>query len=183
VEEEELGEFLAADDDLNLSDEQTHDKPSTEKGKRENEKVSFDILDFTPANFPELNNDIDSVSTFHPNRAQPKQPKVTSPQNSTDMHTEYDSLSKMSDTAATISTLKSTVSDLNSLFKQSFNELNEQSKKQAAIQKQQGEALQRLLEFFTVTNGGLHIAPPQSEVANNPQTQSAGDSQGVTGHY
>jgi len=120
VEEERLEEFLAADDNLNLSDEPTHDKPSIEKGKKENEKVSFDIPEFTPVNFPELNNDIDSVSTFHPNRAQPKQSKVTSSQNPTDMHTESVSTSKMSDMAATISILKSTVSDLNSLFKQSF---------------------------------------------------------------
>jgi DNA anti-recombination protein RmuC len=98
------------------------------------------------------------------------------------MHNESDSISKMSDTATTISTLKSSVSDLNSLFNHSFNELNEQSKRQAAIQKQQGEALHRLLEYLTATNSGFQSTTQQSEVANNPQTQSAGDSQGVTGH-
>lgn len=74
VEEEELGEFLAADDDLNLSDEPTHErKPAGhDKKEKENDKVSFDIPEFTPANLPKNNNETDSVSTFHLNRAQAK---------------------------------------------------------------------------------------------------------------
>ncbi|MFN9979122.1 MAG: hypothetical protein ACK53Y_04375, partial [bacterium] len=56
VEEEELNEFLSADDDLNLSDEPTQEKPSKEvqENENENEHVAFDIPEFTPVISPPL---------------------------------------------------------------------------------------------------------------------------------
>jgi len=175
-----LGEFLSADDDLNLSDEPTHEKlPASCPGK-DNEQVAFDIPEFTPANFPEMNNDTDSLSTFHPKRSDSQfNPDKVS--DKPPISQDSDSISKMSNTAATISTLKSSVTDLNHLFQTSFNDLCEQSKQQAKIQQQQGEAIQRLLDFLSGNNSTMPSS--QSEVANNPQTQLAGDSLGgVTGH-
>ncbi len=80
VEEEELVEFLSADDDLNLSDEPTmereHSKTSATTNSNtppNNAQVKFDVPQFTPTNFPSLNNNTDSVSTFHPNRTNSQQ--------------------------------------------------------------------------------------------------------------
>jgi len=125
VEEEELNEFLSADDDLNLSDEPTQEKPSKEvqENENENEHVAFDIPEFTPVNFPSITNNEDSVSTFHPSRTSRNKQQISAPV------LDVNSISRISDTADTISTLKSSVSDLNLLFQSSFNELSEQAKK------------------------------------------------------
>jgi hypothetical protein len=80
VEEEERVEFLSADDNLNLSNKPTmereHSKtPATTNTNTplNNDQVKFDVPQFTPTNFPSLNNDTDSVSTFHPNRPNSQQ--------------------------------------------------------------------------------------------------------------
>jgi hypothetical protein len=80
VEEEERAEFLSADDNLNLSNKPTmereHSKtPATTNTNTplNNDQVKFDVPQFTPTNFPFLNNDTDSVSTFHPNRPNSQQ--------------------------------------------------------------------------------------------------------------
>jgi hypothetical protein len=180
IEEEELGEFLSADNDLNLSDEPTHERLPASGPETDNDQVAFDIPKFTPANFPEMNNETDSLSTFHPKRSD-SQCNLDKVSDETTIRHDSDSISKMSDTAATISTLKSSVTDLNHLFQTSFNDLCEQSKQQAKIQHQQGEAIQRLLDFLSGNNSTMPSY--QSEAANNPQTQLAGDSLGgVTGH-
>jgi hypothetical protein len=124
VEEEELNEFLSADEDLNLSDKPTQEKPSKEVQENENENkhVAFDIPEFTPVNFPSITNDVDSVSTFHPSRTSRNKQQISAPV------LDVDSISRMSDTADTTSTLKSSVSDLNSLIQSSFNELSGRQK-------------------------------------------------------
>jgi len=166
IEEEELGEFLSADDNLNLSDEPTHERLPVSGPETDNDQVAFDIPEFTPANFPEMNNDTDSLSTFHPKKSD-SQCNLDKVSDETTIRHDSDSISKMSDTAATISTLKSSVTDLNHSFQTSFND--------------QGEAIQRLLDFLSGNNSTM--SSYQSEAANNPQTQLAGDSLGgVTGH-
>jgi hypothetical protein len=83
------------------------------------------------------------------------------------------------------------VSDLDTLFKSSFTELSQQAKKQAEIQYEQGKVLNQLLAYIkssSSTPEGMVLDPPSdnsptsSEVANNPQTHSAGDSDGAASH-
>ncbi len=103
-----MGEFLSADDDLNLSDEPTHERLPVSGPETDNDQVAFDIPEFTPANFPEMNNDTDSLSTFHPKKSD-SQCNLDKVSDETTIRHDSDSISKMSDTAATISTLKSSV--------------------------------------------------------------------------
>jgi hypothetical protein len=95
IEEEELGEFLSADDDLNLSDEPTHERLPASGPETDNDQVSFDIPEFTPANFPEMNNDTDSLSTFHPKRPD-SQSNLDKVSDETTIRHDFDSISKMS---------------------------------------------------------------------------------------
>ena len=91
-----------------------------------------------------------------------------------------------SDTASKISTLESSVSDLDTLFKKSFLELSSQAQKQAEVLQEQGEVLKKLLAHFhsPVNQQAVKSASPttsQSDEANNLQTESAGDPSGATG--
>lgn len=64
------GQFLAEEDDLNFTDELTHEKPEEAPkatGTNNHESfVSIDIPPITPDNFPTMTTEDDSVSTFHP---------------------------------------------------------------------------------------------------------------------
>jgi hypothetical protein len=190
VEEEEFAEFLAGDDDLNLSDEPTQERLSRAQDlQTRNAQVEFDVPSFMANNFPSMNNGTDSISTFHPIKARPQARVNKKTHTGTDLHasniTHSDSVSKLSDTASKISTLKSSVSDLDTLFKSSFTELGQQAKKQAEIQYEQGKVLNQLLAYIkssSSTPEGMVLNPPSensptsSDVANNPQTNSASDS-------
>ena len=189
IEEEELAEFLAEEDDLNLSDEPTQEKKANAtEWPNKNDQVQFEIPEFIPPNFPSMNPDTDSVSTFHPSGTKATRKSVNRP--AVDLTGNSDSVSKTSDTASNISTLKSSVSDLDILFKSSFLELRNQAQQQAAIQQEQGLVLKQLLSYFQITPQPVaedsSFAKPhlstQSEVANSPQTQQAGDSTGAAGH-
>jgi len=189
IEEEELAEFLAEEDDLNLSDEPTQEKKANAtEWPNKNDQVQFEIPDFFPPNFPSMNPDTDSVSTFHPSGTKATGKTVNRP--AADLTGDSDSVSKTSDTASNISTLKSSVSDLDILFKSSFLELRNQAQQQAAIQQEQGLVLKQLLSYFQITPQSTaedsSFAKPhlstQSEVANSPQTQQAGNPTGAAGH-
>jgi hypothetical protein len=191
VEEEELVEFLSADDDLNLSDEPTMERENSKtldttnsNNPQNNDQVEFDVPQFTPTNFPSLNNDTDSVSTLHPNR--PNSQQNRSFKQSSNAVNDLDSVSKLSDTASKISTLESSVPDLDTLFKQSFLELSSQAHKQAEVLQEQGEVLKKLLAHFhsPVNQQAVKSANPntsQSDEANYLQTLPTGDPSGVAG--
>jgi hypothetical protein len=168
IKEEELAEFLAGDDDLNLSDEPTQERLSRAQDLQTgNTHVEFDVPPFTANNFPSMNNETDFISTFHPIKAQPQARVNENTHTGTDLHasniTGSDSVSKLSDTASKISTLKSSVSDLDTLFKSSFTELSQQAKKQAEIQHEQRKVWNQLLAYIkssSSTPQGMVLDPP-----------------------
>ncbi len=145
-EEAELAEFLAANDKLDLTDEPTLEKPT--KQSRDKPGISIEILIFVPQNFPSMNNEDDSVSTFwtstqlqtptvpianlkDPWNYKPSDTQITlnkSPPISTDQphdrnREETDTISKLSDTASRISSLGNNISELDNSFKNALMEL------------------------------------------------------------
>jgi hypothetical protein len=101
IEEEELAEFLAEDNDLNLSDEPTQEKTERMTGvghRLQSDRVQFDIPDFTPTNFPDMNNDADFVLTFHPSA--PNAATRANLEKGMASEVNNDSVSKLSDTAS-----------------------------------------------------------------------------------
>jgi hypothetical protein len=146
-----LAEFLAADDELNLTDEPTQEKPNRQP--RDNPDISVEIPNFIPNNFPSMNTEDDSVSTFR-TLTRPRATsasivnlKDTRNYNTTDpqirLHTphrpptnqhhnttreETDTISKLSETASRISYLKTNISALVDSFKNAFMELRLQAR-------------------------------------------------------
>jgi len=109
----ELANLLAADDELNFSDEPTHELPTTTASNTQiatpETFIAIDIPPFPSENFPAVNKE-DSISTFHPTVRTTLEPSGHPTSNS--QHDDADTLSRMSDTASKISSLETNLSDL-----------------------------------------------------------------------
>jgi hypothetical protein len=154
AEEAELAQFLAEDDELNFTDEPTHEKPIlTQTMGTQETLISLDIPAHTPENFPSMNAEDNSVSTFHPKlfteevdnpdnisiskHRQRKGAQINSVLKEPQNYEDPDTMSKMSDSASRISSIKTDISELTNQFQLAFDDLQLKAKQQADKQVQQ----------------------------------------------
>jgi hypothetical protein len=141
----------------------------------------------------------DSVSTFHPGAAinltedsgseedQDIPAAVRSPTGilRTSRTLNHDAISRIStsDSATRISSLESNISAMEKAFRDEINKLQHQASLQAKAQLSHGNMLTEILSMLKQANTSIESnhGPNQSEAANHPQTEVAGDSPGVAG--
>ena len=168
AEEAELVQLLAEDDNLNFTDEPTYEK----LGDKQHTLRIIDDLTFvsmsnpsTPENFPTMQTEENSVSTFHPNRATNNTsnhcttedtPLSSQQSGSTSWVREQvtaedpEMISKMSDSASHITSLESDINDLNIHFRAAVDELQQQAKQQAVRKTQQDDTLEEILKVLKI---------------------------------
>ncbi len=131
----ELDNLLAKDDNLNFTDEPTMEKPEVHNSKNpaDQQTVSVNIPPFPIEHMPSMQQDDDSISTFHPGNLgqiieemdldEEDHSPIThvSPVSilRTSEHTESDAVSRMSmsDSASRISSLETELSAMDKTFK------------------------------------------------------------------
>jgi hypothetical protein len=134
---------------LNFTDKPTHEKPEniTPGVSTPETFIYINIPTHTPENFPSMQAEDDSVSTFHPklfeegegagqndpSNDQRKRKALIKASTLTDSKPfdKSDATSKMSDLASRISSIETDISKLTSQFQSAFNYLQKQSKLQA----------------------------------------------------
>ena len=98
---------------------------------------------------------------------------------------EIDAISRISnsDSNTRISSLESNISAMEKAFKEEISKLQHQATLQATAQLSHGNMLTEILSMLKQTNliREFNNIPNQSEEANHPQTEVAGDSSGVAG--
>ncbi len=202
VDESEVDEFLADDDEYNKSDEPTAEKPRRSVIRDEsNISVQVPIV-IDPESFPKMYQDDDSISTFHPKET--RQQNATSPSktftptivstppsmpdssNNTPRPTNIDyqedseSISKLSDTQSRISNLEEDIKYLHHSFKNTLSEMQQQSQNQAAQQKIHEATLAEILSLLKQTSLPSSDSTPSPPAQDNPPKQSM-DSGGPSG--
>jgi hypothetical protein len=204
----ELANLLAADDDLNFTDEPTLAKANAVPAQ--DPAVVMEVPEFPIEHMPSMRPDDDSVSTFHPGAAinlteeyddeRAEEGTDTSSQKTSATPvsilrsprlSESDAISRisMSDSITRISSLETEITVMEKKFKEELLKLQDQAESQAKSQLLHGSMLTEILStlkqfHFSVdaTSSSLHIPPIPSEVVNHPQTQEAGGSSGAAGH-
>jgi len=192
VEEVELAEFLAADDELNFTDEPTQERPEIRKSTNASQ-IEVEMPSFIPDNFPSMHIDDDSISTFHPRPHSAKVsdkddtplPISTSTSTSTTFNPiitplpptqnsiqpkniknfESDSVSKLSDTASHISCLETNLKELDEVFKNVFLGLCMQGKRHEETQSKHEKVLDDILQALKLSNTTSNSHP--SNVQDN----------------
>ena len=194
AEEAELEQFLAADDELNLTDE-----PSLNLQKDFSHIANSAP---TPVNFPSFQSDDDSVSTFRSSKSssfgtatttpssEPASMEVSTPPSISrtcpshgdvpiTLH-EGDTVSKLSDTGSRLSTLEHDIISLGVSFRTTIEELRQQNATQHNRYEAMMEHLVGLLQHTNLPSSP-NQHPTPTEAANNPQLANAGGSTGAAG--
>jgi hypothetical protein len=199
----ELDNLLAKDDELNFTDESTLEKPEVHKPKNpaDQQTVSVNIPPFPIEHMPSMQQDDDSISTFHPGNLgqiieetdldEDDHSPIThvSPVSilRTSKHTELDAVSRMlmSGSASRISSLESELFAMDKAFKGAIEQLKSQAAAQATAQSEQGNMLSEILMMLKLqsrsANTQVNSILNAPEVANHPQVNNAGHSSRVTG--
>jgi len=179
IEEAELAEFLAANDELNFTNEPTQERPESRKSTNTSQ-IEVEMPSFIPDDFPSMQIDDDSNSTFHPRPPPDKvsyedfNPIPTSTSTSTSMafnpiitslpptqnsiqprnikNFESDSVSKLSDTASRISSLETNLKELDEVFKNVFLVLRMQGKQHEETQSKHEKVLDDILQALKLSN-------------------------------
>ena len=203
VDEFEVEEFLADDDEYNKSDEPTAEK-SARKVRRDESRIQVNIpIVLDPEEFPKMYDD-DSVSTFHPNQDESKESctpsikftpiivsnppsiraSVTSEPRPTNVHYQDDdeSISKLSDTQSRISTLEMDIKHINASLQSAFNEMKLQSQQQASQQQKYDATLSEILELLkTKAVVAESLTAPTAQDNPPKQATDTGGSPGAAG--
>jgi len=198
----ELANLLAEDDDLNFTNEPTLEKPDSSELLEGNETdpiVSVQIPPVSSEHIPQIGREDDSVSTFHPgapiiltkdSSSEEEQEETEAMRRPTGIlrtprQPEIDVISRISnsDSNTRISSLESNISAMEKAFKEEISKLQHQATLQATAQLSHGNMLTEILSMLKQTNliREFNNIPNQSEEANHPQTEVAGDSSGVAG--
>jgi len=198
----ELANLLAEDDDLNFTNEPTLEKPDRSElleGNETDSIVSVQIPPVSSEHIPQIGREDDSVSTFHPgapiiltkdSSSEEEQEETEAMRRPTGIlrtsrQPEIDVISRIStsDSNTRISSLESNISAMEKAFKEEISKLQHQATLQATAQLSHGNMLTEILSMLKQTNliREFNNIPNQSEEANHPQTEVAGDSSGVAG--
>jgi hypothetical protein len=207
VEEYEIDEFLADDDEYNKTDEPTAERPIRDTNRDESYiQVQIPIV-LDPEDSPKMYEDADSVSIFHqtekasPCSVSPSKrftPKIVSNPPSVQVSSISDSkpsaisylddgesVSKLSDTQLRLSSMEQDIKHLHSSFKHALEDLKAQSQEQASKQSLYDATL---LEILSLLKNSSSLStentsnPPSSARDNQPeQLYPSGGSQGAAG--
>jgi hypothetical protein len=170
IEEFEIDEFLAEDDEYNKTDEPTAERPIKKAAVDESHIQVHVPMVIDPEESPKMYEDTDSVSTFHkkdghatalisplksftPNIvSNPLSVLASSTSNSKpidiDYHKDGESVSKLSDTQSRISSIEQDIKHLHSSFQQALANLQLQSQKQASQQSLHEATLSEVLNLL-----------------------------------
>jgi hypothetical protein len=207
VEEFEIDEFLAEDNEYNKTDEPTAEKPVRRPVVDESHiQVNVPIV-IDPEDNPKMYEDTDSVSTFHPKDgyAPPSvSPSKTftptivlnppsmlasstsaSKPNNIDYQEDGESVSKLSDTQSRISSMEQDIKHLHTSFQNALAEIKLQTQKQASQQSQHEATLTEILSLLRQSNLSSNAVEVtlDSSARDNPPMQShpTGGSDGAAG--
>ena len=155
VEEYEIDEFLADDDEYNKTDEPTADRPNRNTQSEAFIQMQVPLV-IDPEESPKMYEDTDSVSTFRPQvnnmpaSVSPSKrftPKIVSnppsiqassisdsKPSAINYQDDGESVSKLSDTQSRISSMEQDIKQLHSSFKHILDDLKHQSQQQASQQ-------------------------------------------------
>ncbi len=203
VDEFEVEEFLADDDEYNKSGEPTAEK-SARRVNRDESRIQVNIpIVIDPKEFPKMYND-DSVSTFHPHQDKSKDsctpsikftpivvsnpPSIRASVNgeprptNVHYHDDDESISKLSDTQSRISTLEMDIKHINASLQSAFNEMKLQSEQQASQQQKYDATLSEILELLkTKAVVAESLTAPTAQDNPPKQATDTGGSPGAAG--
>jgi hypothetical protein len=169
VEEYEIDEFLADDDEYNKTDEPTAERPIRNTAQDDSHILIQVPIIIDPEESPKIYEDTDSVSTFRPNDPSPASispsksftPKIvsnppsvlassTSASKPTDINyeDEGESVSKLSDSQSRISSMERDMKQLQTSFQHALEEMKLQSQQHAMKQSTNDATLLEILSLL-----------------------------------